>query len=1447
MLPVNYNDLSLSGDAQLRLNAFNEKYCRNDNGSGDHLGHLILACQMAFPMVLTPKMSNLLWLNFGHYPNIYGTKRIENIAVSDILFSSLCRPLLGNQFEVVPEIRTYLLFLLHDGKWLSEHNILMFGKNRLESIASFLLAYLADKRISKENNDAGFRDLNRYAALAYLSPELLSVNLAESLQATFANTGGEELETEQLRLNLVIKRFQEQISLKLNHKNKIYKNLDPLIKFSLANKERLFDGPAKVVSDLYYSIGKQYIGEMQADNGIQLPVRSIDSKRLLRRKNEVQRIFTIFVSVNYIEQNIGNYFDPKIQIWEGFKHIFERRKDFELIESFMLINQEATFDTFLSGLLDACERIHPEDVLLIYYHGTEALDREDSIAFADAKGLVERIKRKDFIYATNKILKAGNVSSVLILDFPIKDISAYKDAAKFVLSATNIDPMPFERQYHKSGILEHMNSVLGQLGTLPSYSDLMLLLNRSAADQSNGDPLKFQLWTKANKDTVLLDQKIRKKDFSKHFMTFNKGGGFWEVIQEEFIDVLLTRDIQVFEYSGKQVEVSGEIFIRDYSMRVDGDLQNLNQEKVYLVRPRPIALDYVIIYNNSDSDLERIENSLFRRFPDARFNRYGMFNSVTANGYNHDERDNLTERVILEFAVGENNEILVSFEQKKESMPIEESIFATTELKEIREAIRQFSQYAYLSNLNPIGQRLGTASPPPFIFGWLKGQQVNGNDTDNKTLIFDQNSYGIKNGQLNINRLRLEFNESFQGPVYYDLYVLLPNFQVLKLQSGKLNEKTTGSKRIIEIDVTGWADLLIDYKQIIKFKTLFSTEPIVVDFSQKGVSKHLLKPRFNYTEQVETSWGEPFNFNLQARNKFNWGIEAHFMPDLISMLSSGRQNTDEKTERLSLDHFKNLLALISENNLEHGDINGSIRTLLQKSSTHRPNKRHLDLEIQQALFDYINRRPEGIPSYLTLDGIWGPVSERALEQFTYQFHIVGAENRDYLLLQKIQAVLSRLITIETVETSKPAYAQRLEYFTFNNGLPQLYFAEDDEHLKVYDAIDHRRRAVFNRTVPVKYLKDFCRWYYLLKMGSKLFLDSIPIYFSVTGAGPQVHQETESLNSLYFIEPDTELVCNYREVSIDIDMANFDFPVFQLGVFFSSRCLPKIIVGEKYRRENSHQDFIRYNAGDFYNNQDQHSFEQQVVRFETKADFFKIFILRSQEYFLNLMDAPHDEVLNQLCHLPNADIIAVRTVGLDISRERKDFQVIKPYNQQRILVAGTGGRQLSPIEERMARAIGQQLALEGYGVIGGGWPGVDDIVKDAFLKVFIENGDIDEERHITLIESGQKRTGPTDRTDMLQPNQSWYYEATQRAAAVILIGGNGGTYQTYDAAREKGLTVLPVRDTGGDAEKIYFTMQKEGLLLGAGPLGQLIPDDTAAEEISKRIIELIEQSTTPARQ
>ena len=135
----------------------------------------------------------------------------------------------------------------------------------------------------------------------------------------------------------------------------------------------------------------------------------------------------------------------------------------------------------------------------------------------------------------------------------------------------------------------------------------------------------------------------------------------------------------------------------------------------------------------------------------------------------------------------------------------------------------------------------------------------------------------------------------------------------------------------------------------------------------------------------------------------------------------------------------------------------------------------------------------------------------------------------------------------------------------------------------------------------------------------------------------------------------------------------------------------------------------------------------------------------------------------------------------------------------MLVVGTGiPSDLDASEHLAARAIGKALAQYQYGLITGGWPGVDEIVTNSYLEELSSKNlnlanyliqVVAEERQVHF-EKGHIVRVPQNTREWLEPQKF--------ADAIIFVGGRGGTYVTWLGALHGGMPRFPLGGTSGDA-------------------------------------------------
>lgn len=156
-------------------------------------------------------------------------------------------------------------------------------------------------------------------------------------------------------------------------------------------------------------------------------------------------------------------------------------------------------------------------------------------------------------------------------------------------------------------------------------------------------------------------------------------------------------------------------------------------------------------------------------------------------------------------------------------------------------------------------------------------------------------------------------------------------------------------------------------------------------------------------------------------------------------------------------------------------------------------------------------------------------------------------------------------------------------------------------------------------------------------------------------------------------------------------------------------------------------------------------------------------------------------------------------------------VSHPQPLKWILVAGTA--RLSIFSEKLkdtSEDLGRLLARNQFGLVTGGWPGVDDAVARAFAREITAKAYPLEDYLTQIVVDNEEKLPAFPAGNLVVVKDGSIEEWTEgvdRASAVILIGGVGGTWQTGEIALERGKPVFPLADTGDDALKFYMHMIK----------------------------------------
>lgn len=146
------------------------------------------------------------------------------------------------------------------------------------------------------------------------------------------------------------------------------------------------------------------------------------------------------------------------------------------------------------------------------------------------------------------------------------------------------------------------------------------------------------------------------------------------------------------------------------------------------------------------------------------------------------------------------------------------------------------------------------------------------------------------------------------------------------------------------------------------------------------------------------------------------------------------------------------------------------------------------------------------------------------------------------------------------------------------------------------------------------------------------------------------------------------------------------------------------------------------------------------------------------------------------------------------------------NVKWIRVVGTGKSVGLPTEVILAsERIGRALATAGYGLVSGGWPGVDHIVSREFAEALRITGRPLSDYLLQFVTKGKWPDFRGGHVEYVDARLHSWIESVKHSDAIVLVGGEGATYETYVLAMQEQKPVFPLAGTNGDAEKVYRYM------------------------------------------
>ena len=196
-------------------------------------------------------------------------------------------------------------------------------------------------------------------------------------------------------------------------------------------------------------------------------------------------------------------------------------------------------------------------------------------------------------------------------------------------------------------------------------------------------------------------------------------------------------------------------------------------------------------------------------------------------------------------------------------------------------------------------------------------------------------------------------------------------------------------------------------------------------------------------------------------------------------------------------------------------------------------------------------------------------------------------------------------------------------------------------------------------------------------------------------------------------------------------------------------------------------------------------------------------------------------------------------------------MLQPGGRRWVLVAGTGLPFGCPDEVIWcAEAVGAALARHGYGLVVGGWAGVDHITARTFKETLdrVAPEEPLTSRLMQVLPRGRFPDFPGGHIIVVDEGPLEWLEGLRFASAAVLIGGIGGTYETYVFATQERIPVFAIAGTGGDAERAFREIDARWREVGPwgvrhtsymATLGQAIENPVQASEIALLLMRLLE--------
>ncbi len=564
-----------------------------------------------------------------------------------------------------------------------------------------------------------------------------------------------------------------------------------------------------------------------------------------------------------------------------------------------------------------------------------------------------------------------------------------------------------------------------------------------------------------------------------------------------------------------------------------------------------------------------------------------------------------------------------------------------------------------------------------------------------------------------------------------------------------------------------------------------------------------MRPQSNFPS-THPDWGvADIGFVLSPDG--NWGLGRQELAMAIQLLHIPRRGAvtaEEAPDRLTFSQFELLLRVLEPDMTAGVSINDAVRLRYEQVMGERQEASYIT-----ALQEILNTLLSTTQTRLAVDGVWTLAAEEALRTVGQAYNL-NSIKRNAHLLTLLQTIGGRVPRWACADSALREQIQYNPFLTMVDGVADFELSTEASRVVLRHPVSKDILFGFpasGNRLPNQF-PQFTAWLAMLhaKPSKPRHMGTVEIRFE-SGEWQALDAFRGRETTQFAIPPDYCLHVQDPSVRFHVRVRPFLSPALDLiGVWFNADLSFAVTPG--YAVDEEGPEIVKYFDSEyFFPNLGTEAGVSENVTTPKKANYFKLFVVNRNfpsnaetDQYQSFAGTETDGAYYRLLTASEMDIHQSWTFGIEDSWPL-------PAKDKWILLAGTGEEKLPESTRWMAEALGIELAKEGYGLMVGGWPGVDEVGAKAFASQLAAMGISDRERLRQVIETSQAvryAVGELERlpSPWLSFTNSWYDEAVKRADALIIIGGNAGTERLRKAAAKAGKPIFPLPATGGVAKE-----------------------------------------------